>query len=206
MKKLFLSFLVISVVVLVVYTALQSSDEQLVEPDSYVERGFMLPDTGVPSESARQDITTLLTSDPSTDFKGVIDSIYRDSYEVLTCTDEIGGGQALLMTALYDGSIARDGYDKAYQSIKSWEENAVAEIGHIVFPSLARLTRAVNFVFFEPYISTNQHIKPRDFHKAVFYIADTPYEMHYGWTLNYVIFAPSQACLEGAMMEIYHVH
>jgi len=206
MKKIFLSIFIISLIVFIVYLFFRlGGNDELNEPDSYVDRSFLLPDV-VDTSLPMQDITTLLLSEPSPALNRVINSIYRDSYEVMTCKDEIGGGKALLMTALFDGSIARDGYDKAFQDIKNWESNAVAEIGHIVFPSLARQTASINFVWFEPYQSTNQHILARDFHKADFYVEEQPYEMHYGWTLNYVIFAPSQACLEGAMMELYHVH
>ncbi|MFN3188496.1 MAG: hypothetical protein ACK42D_03085 [Candidatus Paceibacteria bacterium] len=205
MKKLFISILVISVIVLVAYFLLRSDESQMIEPDTYVERDFSSFDRGF-AEEPYQDIITLLARNPSPAFERVVSSIYRDSYEVMSCGEEIGGGKALLMTALYDGSIARGGYDKAYQEIRSWDKNAVAEIGHIIFPSLARQTSVIDFVWFEPYVSTNQHIDPRDFYKALFYVGETPYEIHYGWTLNYVIFAPSQACLEGAMMELYHVH
>ncbi len=207
MKKIFIIFLFLSLVGLVSYVLIgKFRKNNDIDVPTYIDFN---PDF-LPQQATNKptpDITTILKQNISPALDAVIKSIYRDNYYILTCSDEIGGGQALMVTAKYDGSISRDGYEKAYQTVKGWEKNAVAEIGHIVFPELAQQTASINFVWFEPYTVNNPHITAsRDFHKALFYIGENPYEMHYGWILNYVIFAPSQKCLEATMEALYSDH
>jgi hypothetical protein len=206
MKKIILILFIVGALISLFYLVFKNVDDDEIIPVSSIDFSSLHPDvvvigTGTP------DIVTLLNEPISPALRSVVNVMYRDNYHVFTCKSDLSEGQILILTAQYDGSIARDGYDGAYQKIKDWEKNAVAEIGHIIFPSLATQTTAINFVWFEPYTINNPHISAsRDFHKALFYIGDYPYEMHYGWILNYLIFAPSQACLEDIMMGLYHSH
>lgn len=206
MKKLFLILLFLGLVILIGYLLFaNSNDKRGDESQIYVDFNPNFENEQTTNEPT-PDITTILRSDTSPALDTVINNIYRDNYYVLECSNESVDSNAIIMTALYDGSVAKEGYEKAYQSIKNWEKNAVAELGHVIYPSLSRQTARVDFVWFEPYVVNNEHIIAKDFHKTLFYIDDRAYEMHYGWTLNYVIFAPSQNCLEEVMVSMYHVH
>lgn len=207
MKKLLLSLLIIGIIASSIYVVVKnfSNDTDTVTP-AYIDFSPQFPPVQNKNELP-SDITTILKDDVSPALKKVVNSIYRDNYYVFACNDKNTDSNVLIMTALYDGSVARDGYEGAYQAIKDWEKSAVAEIGHIIFPSFNQTAlEAVNFVWFEPYVSNNEHIIAHDFYKALFYLGETSHEMHYGWTLNYVIFAPSQECLEGAMTALYQAH
>lgn len=207
MKKILFSLVIVGLIVLAVYLLLgRSADEDDQIPDTYIEFSPLHPEVST-SPNVTPDIRNILKEKISPALNKVVNSMYIDNYHVFECDENSGGGQVMILTAKYDGSIARGGYDGAYQNIKAWESNAVADIGHILFPSLSLQTAAVNFVWFEPYEVNNSHITAaRDFHKAQFYIGDQSYEMHYGWILNYVVFAPSQDCLVATMFALYHDH
>lgn len=209
MKKIFLIIivLVVGTMLLISYFVLRGGGNAGVDaPATIIDFSSLHPAIALP-DTVTPDVATLLTGPVSLQLTAILDAVYRDNYHVFVCNQDPERGQVLILTARYDGSLARDGYDGAYQKIKAWESAAVSDVGHIIFPSLRTLTPEIKFVFFEPYQSTNPHISAaRDFHKAVFYVRDIPDEMHYGWILNYLIFAPSQACLEDVMMGLYHSH
>lgn len=207
MKKILISLLIVSLIILVFYFFLNRLvKEDSKNPGSYIEFSSLHPDLSTP-DLVEPDIRNILGNNISPSLDKLVSSIYTDNYHIFECNEEIGGGQVMILIAKYDGSMARSGYDKAYQAVKNWEKNAVAEIGNIIFPSLEGQTAGVNFAWFEPYDVNNPHITAsRDFHKALFYIGETSYEMHYGWILNYIIFAPSQECLEATMIALYHDH
>jgi len=206
MKKILLVLFVVGTAILVVYLVTRDVNDDEIMPAGSIYFSPLQPAESANNQLPKNDITTILNDTISPTLQTVLNSIYRDNYYVFSCGAQTNDGQSIILTALYDGSIARDGYDKAYYAIKDWEKNVMVDFGHILFSLSPSETAPIDFAWFVPYKSTNPHIWARDFHKAVIYIGDTKYEVHYGWTLNYVIFAPSQLCLESTMHALYHAH
>lgn len=154
-------------------------------PDDYVVNE--LPTSGL--------VTSLAAPDPSEAFSQVLSEIYIDIYWVLECKLSNGStDRAVILTA--QSSIEEGGgdIDMARYAIRNWESNIAKDIGATLFPeSRSRFSdTSLDFTNYD-----------RDSRFAQFTLGQNVYEIHYGWVLNFAIFATSHDCLVAAINDTY---
>lgn len=160
-------------------------------------REYALPVT--PTEPADLDsITTVISTEGNTALDGMLRTMHDDVYAVYSCRATNNDQQALLLTAQYRQSASGNTFDHAIRAVEAWEANALQHIGSILYP-----TNGTDFTSLPTL--TFSDVPNREYRYAEYRTAEAAFSVYYGWLLNYVIFAPSQECLDQTMHNVYEV-
>ncbi|MFT7507369.1 MAG: hypothetical protein ACI92I_000515 [Acidimicrobiales bacterium] len=138
---------------------------------------------------------TIFKEEPTDSFKKVLDSIYLDSYIILSCPQSGEGENTVMLTAKYTQDPEGNNFEAAQSTLENWETYIYEDIGHLIFPSLVNSNR-VDRLIFEDVLDSN-------YRKATFRAGAETKSIYSGWRLNYVFYSSSQECLVEAMDMVY---
>lgn len=157
--------------------------------------------TTLQSPDRKKTFNLLLTTPPRPAFKTVLDTMQLDVYGVLPCT-ELGGGSIIMLTAKYSENKPINTFDAAVNAVTAWESYIPADIGPLLFPA-SKVVAPVGTEGFVKLVATNPNVVTMYEKKQVVTVDGKPGTIYYAWTLNYLFFATTQSCLEGAMSVVY---
>lgn len=156
--------------------------------------GIIPSDVGFNSTQVRP-FDTLLTTEPAPTFISVLDSIYLDVYGVFPCNLDAEKTNVIMFTAKAIENSSGNPYRDAESAIATWEPRVLIDIGKLIFP-MQTLPNA-------PGLASFINVPDTEYKRASVYLQNQESSIYTGWRLNYVFYASSQACLEGAMDLVY---
>lgn len=169
-------------------------------PATFVPASFPVATT-LQNSGSKKTFDQLITTPPRPPFKTVLDNMYLDVYAVLPCT-ESPSESVIMLTGKYSENKPINTFESAVASVVSWEPDIASDIGLLLFPTAKVVAPAASKNFER--VSVLSPIVVTEYEKRTAVTVDgKPGEIYYAWTLNYVFFATSQSCLEGAMSAVY---
>ena len=164
-------------------------DKVTIFPELPLEYGLIdVPTTGF--------VNNLAVKDPSAQFTEVASSVYVDKYWINECQiKRLPVDRAFAMVAEPNPTLGLKQYQATEQAILNWESYVVRDVGKTLFPNL--LLSEIKS------IRTAFTVYDLDSRFTKFFIGSNEYEIHYGWILNYVIFATSHECLITSIEALY---
>ena len=142
-----------------------------------------------------QSFEERLSETPRASFQEVLDNVYLNSYSIYSCeSPELEN--VLVLTARSSQDGVENHYRDAVTAIMNWEEYIFEDIGQFIFPDL-RPQDQVGLLNFSGVPNTGQR-------RATVFIAGEERTIHYGWRLNYVLFASTEACLSRVKNAVYN--
>lgn len=141
-------------------------------------------------------LTSVSKSNPSPEFQSLLSTVFIDVFWVKECVSPSGERtKALIVTAEPNADLGDEQFSATEQAIWDWESQIVPDIGSTLFPSLnqAQLD-SVNTTF------TSYNLESRF---TSFTIGASEYQVHYGWVLNFAVFATSHNCLVATINDLY---
>lgn len=176
-------------------TVFQSTDE-VVRESSYVDLGEIAP-----PEPPPETFSEFMKVPPSPAQEVLRQEIYDDVYTLTPCSD-MSSASVLVLLGQYREIDGVNTFVAAQEAMVDFENDAYRDWGPAIF--------GASYVpsSLPPQISleriTNSHVlaesQTRLFH------SDVNKSLYYGWTLNYLIVAPSSECLIETMESVYHIH
>lgn len=151
-----------------------------------------------PTEPEELDaIGSLLPRPAREELRTVLRTVYEDVYAIYRCQDN-SNQQAVLLTAQYQQTATGNNFNHAIRAVQAWEPYILQDLGSLLYPNTtARLQSSPELSFAD--------VPNRQFRFAETQYEGQVYSVYYDWLLNYVIFAPTQACLERTMNNVYEV-
>jgi hypothetical protein len=143
-------------------------------------------------------VTSLVRANPSNEFQNVLSEIYLDIFWKVQCQLPDGSVEnAVILTAKHSNEPEGGDIDLARYAIRNWEPQVAYDMGQTLF-SEAQANFDSVILDFDNYDTDSRY--------TVFNAGAKEYEIHYGWVLNFPIFAPSHECLTAAINDTYAPH
>jgi hypothetical protein len=143
-------------------------------------------------------VTSLVRSNPSSEFQNVLSEIYIDIFWKVECQLPDGSKEnAVILTAKHSNEPEGGDIDLARYAIRNWEPQIAYDLGQTLFSENQANFNSV-VLDFDNYGTDSRY--------TVFTSGSKEYEIHYGWVLNFPIFAPSHECLIAAINDTYAPH
>jgi hypothetical protein len=165
--------------------------------DASVVQNFELspPDYVIQQLPAPGLVTSVVAQDSSDAFDQVLREIFIDVYWILECQLPDGTSEkALILTAQPNTSGSGGEIDLARYAIRNWEPDIAKDIGMTLFPGSGSSLSNTSLTF------SNYDNMSRF---STFAAGQNDLEIHYGWVLNFAIFATSHNCLVAAIEDTY---
>ncbi len=198
MQKL---LLVLGVVLGVVLLALFGARLFLSTSPEVVEERFVDLEVVVPPTLPAQRLSEFITTPPSPAQEVLRQEILDDEYYVRDCED-LPGTQALVLVGQYRPIDGLNSFAGATEAMRSFENDVYRDWGQTLYgtgytPSSQEPQVRINRI-------TDGHVAADEYIELLH--ADVRRSVYYGWTLNYLVAAPTPDCLIEAMESVYHVH
>ncbi len=173
-------------------------------PAEPVTRVTILPTVPAASRETTA-FETLLVAPPSPALTEVIEMTYANSYKQYSCTTDDTNEVALMLAGRYDGDLVGSGYETIERDMRAWENQILADLGHVLFPGVDT-SNYKQIIVFEDVPFSDPESYGEDVRRARVLFGVEERYVYYGWLLNYVIITTSESCLKEVMRGVYHVH
>ncbi len=132
----------------------------------------------------------------------VLNNIYTDEYYIYPCVVDGVNEKVLMLVAR---SVERNGMMSirpAQDAIQTYENDLYHDWGSIIFEK--KFNPELQTMAFKEVPIQSDHILSNAYRVGT--LSDNTTNIYYGWLLNYIVVAASEACLLKTMESVYDVH
>lgn len=149
-----------------------------------------------------KNFTDALPKPLSAQAQKVVDQIHTDEYYNFECVDDGRQTSSLVLVGQYRSVNGVNTFEASQRAMSVFEQVMYAEWGPLLIKSEFQVSNV------DPQITSlrvgDSEVLADSYRRL--YFSDVNQSLYYGWLLNYVVIAASEACLFETMKDIYHVH